>query len=254
MATCHPWSLPVNTAVSILLTVVLVGGGIGAYHVVTSDGAADAGADAIAIQDRDLSGLEARLAAIEGNKPILVGSATPADLYDRIKVLEERLANLEKAPAARVGVGLTEAAPESTVAAAGSEVVDLGDGVVSPLTASQEKRIQDLVRESMRDRQRRGGEDRMNRTLNELGIELTDDQRKRLDKEMGEHRNLVRDLFRSGMAEGKSRDELMTQVQELNQGFTQKISEFIPAADAEALVGNLTSMGGRGGRPGGRGR
>ena len=53
----------------------------------------------------------------------------------------------------------------------------------------------------------------------------------------------------------ESRDEISDSMQGLNQQFTQKVSEFIPAADAEAITSALTSFGGdRGGRGGRRGR
>lgn len=249
-----------STTASVLLTVVLVAGGIGTYHVLTADDAPTSSANPIALADRDLASLEDRLAALEQRGPVLQGSTTPKDIYDRLNLIEDRLAAFEKKGpvAARTSADETLPAPVPTVAAAGSEVVELPDGSASPLTAAQEKRIRELMEQAAQRRFQRGNEGRIDRTLQRLGIEITDDQKKKLDVAMTEHFGKVRDLFRSGRESGQSREDIRNQIQGLNQQFTQKVSEFIPAADAEAITSSLTSFGGdRGGRrgpPGGPGR
>ncbi|MHC5009763.1 MAG: hypothetical protein ACYTG6_02305, partial [Planctomycetota bacterium] len=59
-----------STTLQILLTAVLVGGGIGSYHLVAAERETNAGTEA-AVADRDLAAIEERLHALEVRSPML---------------------------------------------------------------------------------------------------------------------------------------------------------------------------------------
>ena len=250
-----PWSLAVNAGLQILLTVLLVAGGGGGYHVMAADrGAADYDEPSL-LAASDLRDLEGRLSALEGQEPMLQGNVSSQDLYDQMRALAERIEKLEQAgPAPATPVLEGSAADVGAGPVADTTRPMLEDGP-SPLTTAQEKRIKDLVDHQMRSRMRGRNTGRIDRTLERLGIELTDDQKRKLEVEMDAQRQAMGELFRSARDSGLSREEMRASMQDsmatLNREFTQKVSAFIPAGDAEAISASLNSFGGRG--PGGRG-
>ncbi|MHC5012508.1 MAG: hypothetical protein ACYTG6_16450, partial [Planctomycetota bacterium] len=131
------------------------------------------------------------------------------------------------------------------------------DGTPSPFTAAEEERVRDLMRDALRNRTRNMTSGRIDRALTNLRVELTDDQRERLSNALTAHQEAVRETWRAGREEGLAREEVQEEIALLNGKFTETISEFIPAADAEAISTSLTTRtrGGAGGPggPGGRG-
>lgn len=242
-----------NPLLQIVLTLALVAGGIAVYHVATDDAAPSGQQEGDLVAARDLASLEARVEALENRKPLLRGSfdgeATLVDLSARVK-------SLEKSPP-RMAAGRTEAAGTGAPGSdapfeAGTE--DVAVEGVSALTKAQQKEIQRLVDGAVRERMDSRSSGRMNRALEELGIELTEDQRTKLDAAWSGHMEKAREVFRNARAEGLDREAARAKMGELNQELTQSVAEFMPAGDAESIVGALSTMG-RGGPPrGGRGR
>lgn len=239
-----------NALAQILITVALVAVGVGGYHVLVAEDASAPAAGNLQMADRDLGELEARLGVLEDRSPVLVGGASEA-LADRLAALEKRIAAFETAETT-TSAGIVEGeAPRPPVAWV---PVELDDGSLSPLSEAQEKRIRDLVASASRDRRRDAMGGFMDRQLQRLGLELTDDQKQRLDASIDAHRTKIRDLFTTNREAGISREETMSQMQELTKQLTDDISSYMPAADAEAITSSFSNMGRRGPGGGGRGR
>jgi len=250
-----------NAGLQILLTALLVAGGVGGYHVLTADrGPADYDEPSL-VAASDLRDLQARVSSLEGQEPMLQGNVSSQDLYDQVRALADRVRKLEQgSPADATAVGRTSSLDEEAGTGTGPAPVGdttralLEDGP-SPLTEAQEKRVRDLVDNQMRSRMRGREAGRIDRTLQQLGIELNDEQKTKLEAAMNERRAAMGELWRSARESGQSRDETRASMEEqmatLNREFTQKLTEFIPAGDAEAIGASLTSFGGRG--PGSRG-
>ena len=244
-----------NAMVQILVTAALVGGGIAAYHMVVADGSSQPQETASLLSERDLTDLGDRVAALEGREPVLRGSGDTQGLWDAYKRLDERLAALESGGATRTSVAMSGGASGQPSASGempldGSEdVAAAGDGEPSPLSAAQEERVRALVQGERQDRMRRWGSERMDRVLEQNGIELTKAQRVKLDAATGDHFAAVVNLWRTGSSSGLDREQIMAQMGEMNVQYTQKISDFIPVRDAEAITTSLMNFGGgRGGR------
>ena len=243
-----------STSLQLLLTVLLVGGGIGGYHLLTADRARDAGAEDEVGYLRQIASLEERIQVLEAPKPLLRGAVDTQDLWNQLQRLGERVDALEAEPPpaspTRVAAGVMETTRAERQPPTEGERSVTAEGEPSPLTESEEKRVRQLVDGAMRDRMQGWANRRMDRTLGELGIELTADQREKLNTALGEHMRAVRDTFRQAREDGVPREERASLLAPLNEQLTQKMTEFIPASDAEAIVSAIPSMG-RG--PGGSG-
>ena len=82
------------------------------------------------------------------------------------------------------------------------------------------------------------------RVLKENGIELSKDQRAKLDAATGGHFEAVGNLWRTSSSSGLDRTQIMAQMGEMNQQYTQKVSEFMPIQDAELITTSLMNFGG----------
>ena len=242
-----------NPFLQVLLTLALVTGGLATYHVLVDRGSDPASAEVAAVGDRDLAALEARIDALENRAPLLRGST---DGGERLLDLEGRVKSLEAQPARRQA-GRTEALE----APAAEELPDSGAAAPDDETAlsdAQKKAVRRLVEGAVREQMGGRASDRVNRTLEQLDLELTAEQREKLDAAWATHRESVGEVWRAGREAGTPPDEIRAEMTTLNQKFTQGLAEFLPAGDAEAITGALTSMrrgpgggGGGGRRPGG---
>lgn len=232
-----------NPLLQVLLTLALVAGGVATYHVlVDGDPAMESVA---AVGDRDLTALEARIEALENRAPLLRGSTDSGAL---LLDLEGRVKALEVQPTARTA-GRTEARVDPGAPA----LLESGSGVPVDETAlsdAQRKAVRKLVDGAMRERVGGRSADRINRALERLEIELTTEQREKLDAALALHRESSGEAWRAGRDAGLDRDAIRAEMTTLNQKFTASLAEFIPAGDAEAITGALGSMGRGGGGPG----
>jgi len=240
----------VSTSLQILLTVALVAGGIAAYHVITDHGEPVAGPEVAVLEGRDLADLEDRLAVLEGRDPMLRGANDTRDLWAYLKRLDERLTALEEHGPAAARAVPSETSP-ATVDDAGASASEVATGLPG-FSDAQEKAIRALVDGAVRERMAPRIEGRVNQTLDRLGIELTPEQRGKLDAAWLEHVEAVREVFRTAQERGADREQVMEDVAAVNAKFTRSLAEFLPAGDAEAIGGALTAVGR--GPPGGPGR
>jgi hypothetical protein len=241
-------------------TAALVAAGVATYHVVVAPDRAPAAGSAGLVAERDVQGLEDRLAALEGaGRPLLQGSTPAQDIADRLAVLERRLAALEggrKAVVTAVG-DRGDATPSDAGAAApearpveGAPALAAGGDGTSPLTKAEEDRVRELVGAMVRNRFDQANDGRMRRTLERLGIQLDDAQQKQLDDALAKHRETVRDTFRAAREAGKEREEIRAEINAQNAKLTETLATFMHPADAQALTEALTQRPDGGGGPG----
>lgn len=234
----------------ILITVVLVGAGITGYHFVAEEVLPVDLSATYATDARDLGDLERRLSALESDDVELSGLPLDQRVVQRLSVLEERVAALEsrKERGSSTSVGVTERGPDDLVS--GDQPTDLEgeEGLLAGASAFskvQEKRIQDLIAKSRASRNERRGQDMLQRRLDRLGIELTDEQRTQVTEAVGAHMETVRDTVRALREDGKSREEIREELKTVNDALTESLSTFLPPADADAISTSLTQGGGQ---------
>lgn len=237
-----------NPLLQILLTLALVTGGVATYHVLVDGGAGPLTEDVATVGDRDLAALEARVEALENRAPLLRGSTDGGEL---LLDLEGRVKTLEVQPTRRAAKR-TETMDEQDPAAP-RESGEILPADETALSDAQQKALRRLVDGAVRERMDGRSADRLNRTLERLDLELTTEQREKLDAAVSLHRESMGEAWRAGRESGLEREEIRAEMSTLNQKFTQSIAEFLPAGDAEAISGALTSMGRGPGGGGGRG-
>ncbi len=250
-----------NTTLQILVTALLVGGGIGGYHLLSAGPSSDPLASTEPGYARQIAALERRVRDLENEGPVLQGTVDAQALWDQLQRLGERVDAVEQAePAsggARLSAGVTEATgTEPAPADAGSPAAPGASGGPSPLSEAEEQRVRELFQDTMRNRMQDWANRRLDRTLGELGIELRPEQREQLNETIGEHMQSVREVMDKAREDGVPREERRALMEPLNEQLTQKISAFLPVADAEAITKALPTPGrgpGGGGGPGGRG-
>jgi hypothetical protein len=240
----------VNTLAQILLTLALVTGGLAAYHVLLDDGDEAATGEIAAVGDRDLSTLEARVAALESRAPLLRG---PTDGGTLLLELEARVRALEAQPATRTAgrTGTTDGGAPEVLPDPDAPVSELD--VERALTAAQKLAVRQLVDGAVRERMQGRFASRVTRTLEDLGIEITEEQREQLDAAWTAHTDRVREAVRAGREAGRTREDMAAVIPALNQKFTQSVAEFLPARDAEVISSALTDVQGGPGRGPSRG-
>ena len=268
----------------VVLTAVLVATGLVAYHFVVHDGASPTAALASASGVRPAGDdLERRVEALELRPgvlvPALAGSTSPDDLALRVRRLEQRLESL--APGRSGGTapsGLPDAAqPRSAPDGAPADGADddpaafvEGGTLATLLTPSQRRTFENLVDDALDSRGERQQWRRAEERIQALGIELSADQAQKVQDAMGARRKAISDAFQKVRATGVQgadfRDQLGEARTQADQTFTQTLSTFLAAPDAEAVSKALTSPGGgrgaffrgpgggRGGRDAGAGR
>jgi len=237
-----------NVPALLAANILIVGAGILTYDVMQPDAPmAGVTADGETI---DLTRIEKRLDDLERRLDGFGGAASDRKVTSRLLNMESRLAAMESA-----ATPATTASPAATESenAAGALVAAAEDGELAAADlATVKKAVEQL--ESDRERQRSGrGVDRI---IDRLGLQLTDDQKKRLGDEFTAFRGKMRDNFRNGRTEGRTREDMIANMETLRDDFGKSLTEFLPQTDADSIIeelGNSMGGGGRRGPPGGFG-
>ncbi len=233
------------------LNVLVAGTGILFYDVMTT------APEPAAAEGVDLSELTDRVADLE--------RAVRADsnrgdrgLSSRIAMLEERVtaqagAKPMTSDTAAVASDPVRATPAASAGVAETLPVD------DDLAVERLKKLMERVEQDRRsEREARG----MERMLDRLGVELTEEQRKRVGEEMTAHRGRIRETFRTGREAGLERDDIRASMEGLRQELATTLTSFLPAETAQTIAnstgpdgpgGGGGPGGGRGGNRGGRG-
>ncbi|MDJ0972850.1 MAG: hypothetical protein QNJ98_00145 [Planctomycetota bacterium] len=238
-----------GNSMQVLLLVGLMAGGLGIYHVlVASDSEPAPLVTPVADDDGDLA---RRVAALEDREPPLQGSLDSSDLWQRVRDIESRLDALEqrrKAPGAD-----DPTTPDTDAKGAGGLASDLVADAEGEAGDALKKRVDRLVEDAMGARMRNRMSGRLDRTLGELGVELDDEQRKKLEDAMAVRMQETRKILRSGREAGLSREEVGEQIAKVSATFTETLSSFMSATDAQAITEATAGPPG-GGPPRGPGR
>lgn len=241
----------------LLLNVVVAGAAVVIYDQVSKDAPAPT-YESVDVTD---AGLLARVEALESARsdaaPMLQSAGADPRVMARLDELERRFGGA--APAVD---------NQPTVA---DENVD--GGMAAPATStdgadpSQDevkryRKLQQLARQQEREEREMA---RIEQTLKELEIDLSDKQKEQLGTTYRSFQERRTEMFRSAMTKAREmRDsggtadwgEVMRETREaVNQEFVSKISSFIPSDDAVKISNSLNTRGPmRGGAAFGRGR
>lgn len=232
-----------------LFLVALVAGGIATYHFLVADTAGSA--TVVTEMAQDNGDLERRITALERREPMLQGSVDVSGLRGRMRDLESRVAILEES-----GRALADGEAPATAPAQSTSTTEVADGAVDEAApgGALKKRVESLVEGAMRSRMQDRMRGRLDRSLDELGIDLTADQREKLEAAMAERMESMREIRHAGRESGSSREDMDEQIAGVSARFTETLTTFMPAADAQALT-TATAFGpGFGPGPGGGGR
>lgn len=224
----------------ILLTATLLVAVMAAYHLLLTSTHVPATAGPAAFDDLALKEIEARLTRVEDQLAAPLRLAGTATVEDRLGPLEARLAALEQR-------GLThEAAPQlpadgPSPARVAATVDPSSAAPGASLTDAQERRVRDLAERVLRGPEQRRAEVMMDGALRRLDLDLTAEQRQKVEEALLEHRTAERDAMDAARAEGLSREEARDRLRPLEQQFQETLATFLPASDAEVLVHTLTA-------------
>jgi hypothetical protein len=246
-----------STLAQILITVVLVAAGVAGYHFVAAEGGADGDVGATYTADsRALADLQRRLDAIEGDGARLDGLPAETRLAMVVAELDARITALEaRAPSRTSRPGATTEERALEIEGASGAAYDEGEGELlagaSDLSKAQQKRIRDIVQSEISARNSRRGQEALNRRLERLGLELNDEQKAKVGEALTTHYQAVGEKMRELRDEGLPREDIRKEIRGFNDGLTETLSTFLPAADAEAITKSMTQRRSRG--PGGGG-
>ncbi len=241
----------------LLLNLLVTGTGIFVYDALRSDG--PTGLDATVVADR--SQLEARVDALEArmiDEGPQLRSIDNQDLLDRILVLESdlRAARTAGPAAAEVG-GPIERGTSDGLASRVDDALPLGDGDLAELDERDVAKVQRLMEAAEQKRREEREIQRLDRTLERLEIQLSDEDKKRVRDAQADFRSTLQQAFRRGPQPGQTeedrREARRTVLDTARTEFTTSLESFLPSSDAEPLVQALTNFGGRRGPPGGGG-
>jgi hypothetical protein len=218
------------------LNVLVAGTSILAYDVLTTP----AEAPPVADDSAALEALEERLDALERSMRMQSGRSDRA-LVSRTSSLEERLATPKSMP--------IETAAVADVPAA--SVRDAAMAALAGDDAASVARLKVLMERSESDRRAERETQGMDRLLDRLGLELTEEQSKRLGEEMGAHRDRMREYVRGARAEGLERKDVRAGREGLRGELQATLATFLSPAEAETIAAQ-SGGGGPGGRRGNR--
>ena len=234
----------------IAANILIVGAGIMTYDVMRSD--APTAATTADGEPVDVAALEDRLDELERRLDGLSTIQTDRKITSRLLKLEQQLAARETGATPMAAAGSAKVLPARLPASAappsegGSELADADDERSVEIVKKAMERI-----EADRERERSArGVDRM---VDRLGLQLTDDQRTRLGEEFSAFRNKVRDNFRNGRQEGRTREDMQAEMETLRSDFGTSLGQFLSQSDADAIVEEMGNGGGGRRGPGGLG-
>jgi len=225
-----------NVPALIAVNILIVGAGIMTYDVMRTDPPTVAQtADGEPI---DLSTVEDRLSDLERRLDGFSTIKTDRKVTSRLLQMENRLAAMEAAPA-EAAASLAATATETTSMGA-LESTDATELAGADL-AKIKKAMEQIDKDRDRERSTRG----VDRIVDRLGLQLTDDQKKRLGEEFAAFRNKIRDNFRNGRMEGQTREDLIANMETMRDEFGTSLGTFLSQTDADAIVSEIgSSMGG----------
>jgi hypothetical protein len=223
----------------VVLNVFLVAAGIFVYDQLRNDGPAPAAP--AGVQPVDLGGIEARLAALEAQRePLLRAQGSDASLLQRLEALEGRFEAAR--PASAPGADAEDPERPSPTPAASASKDD-----PTPEAVARFRKLQEYVNREERARVQRG---RIMARIAKLGIRLTAKQQERLVQAYVAFQPRVSEIWGEAKTRAMDdRDEVdwPTVIAEttvvIQQEFTQQVSSFITAPDAEAIAGALYARG-----------
>jgi hypothetical protein len=238
-----------NLTTQILVTAAVMAGALLIYDLVRSSPAP--AEPVVASADRTLALLSDRLDRLEGrDTPRL--SADPKDLTDRVADLERRLG--AAAPTAVVPGSDPSAGPADATSPAAP-----GSGSEDPSVAGRDRdtgaprfdekelaRFRANLEEVERRRREEEMRDGVKRTLETLGIRVTESQERALLASTTAYRAELRNLWRgSNPRDDATREQTMARMTQLRDEWTREVNAILPAADAEKFV-NSSGRGGFG--------
>jgi len=232
-------------AILLAANVLIVGAGILTYDVMraeapmpqqTEDG-----------EPIDLSAVEQRISDLERRLDGFSTIQSDRKTTTRILQVERRLASMER--------GVTSAAVAAAPTTESAALAVPGDDAQrdGELAAADIETVKRAMEKIDSDRNRERSARGVERLLDRLGLQLTDDQKQRLGDEFATFRGKVRDNFRNGGMEGLTREEMVANMGTLREELGTSIGEFLSATDAEAIVSEMGNGMGGGGRRGGSG-
>lgn len=238
----------------LLLSALMTGTGIFVYDTVRADRRIDHEEAVVA----DRSQLEARVKALEermvdhGPELRAIGNE---DLMDRIVALETQLRATRAAAPASHGAGdaIDRGAPGDNLASRVDGDTDLGEGDVAALDERDVERVKRLMEAAELKRRQEWAARRLDRTLERLEIDLSEDDKKRVMEAQDAFRSTLRDAFRNAGGPGEPNEEMRTVMETARAEFTTTLESFLPSSDAEQLAQAMARPGGRRGPTGGGG-
>jgi len=240
----------------LLLNVVVAGGAVVIYDQVSKD----APAPTYESMDATDAGLVARIEALESAKaessPMLQSAGADPRVMARLDELERLFGGAAPAAADQPTVAADDPGDGMAAPAAGTD-----GNVPGPDEVKRYRKLQQLARQQEREEREMA---RIDQTLKELDIDLSDKQKEQLGKTYRSFQERRTEMFRAAMTKAREmRDsggtadwgEVMRETREaVNQEFVSKISSFIPSDDAVKISDSLNTRGPmRGGAAFGRG-